>query len=166
MTVYTPILENGAGHSIYQMWLTAGSPLQSAEAGWTVDPGLNGDLMPHLFTYYTTNGYSQDGDNLGGYNPSVKGWVQSSATVFPGTRLVSSSLDHYVNRYDMLFMLWQGNWWFKLENEWVGYYRNRSQPGEQRRDVLASEMSGDGLGDEVQGATVLLAAGFNGGKHR
>ncbi|HWB11570.1 MAG TPA: hypothetical protein VG826_20230, partial [Pirellulales bacterium] len=44
--------------------------------------------------------------------------------------------------------------------------RNRSQPGEQRRDVLASEMSGDGLGDEVQGATVLLAAGFNGGKHR
>ncbi|HWB10920.1 MAG TPA: hypothetical protein VG826_16960, partial [Pirellulales bacterium] len=43
---------------------------------------------------------------------------------------------------------------------------NRSQPGEQRRDVLASEMSGDGLGDEVQGATVLLAAGFNGGKHR
>ncbi|HWB07865.1 MAG TPA: hypothetical protein VG826_01385, partial [Pirellulales bacterium] len=45
-------------------------------------------------------------------------------------------------------------------------HRNRSQPGEQRRDVLASEMSGDGLGDEVQGATVLLAAGFNGGKHR
>jgi hypothetical protein len=26
------------------------------------------------------------------------------------------------NRYDMLYMLWQGNWWFKIENEWVGYY--------------------------------------------
>jgi hypothetical protein len=27
-------------------------------------------------------------------------------------------------------------------------------------------MGSDGLGDEVQDATVLLAAGFNGGKHR
>lgn len=122
MTVYTPILENGAGHSIYQMWLTAGSPLQSAEAGWTVDQGLNGNLAPHLFTYFTTNGYTRDGDNLGGYNSLQKGWVQSSTTGFPGMQLVSSSIDHYVNRYDMLFMLWQGNWWFKIENEWLGYY--------------------------------------------
>jgi Neprosin len=122
MTVYTPILENAAGHSIYQMWLTAGSPVQSAEAGWTVDPGLNGDLTPHLFTYFTTNGYTQDGDNLGGYNRLAKGWVQSSATGFPGMQLASSSIGQYVNRYDMLYMLWQGNWWFKIESEWLGYY--------------------------------------------
>ena len=30
--------------------------LQSLEAGWTVDNSLNGDWIPHLFTYYTTNG--------------------------------------------------------------------------------------------------------------
>ena len=122
MTVYTPILENGAGHSIYQMWLTAGIPLQSAEAGWTVDPGLNGDLTPHLFTYFTTNDYAQDGDNLGGYNRLQKGWVQVSATGFPGMRLASSSIGHDVSRYDMQYMLWQSNWWFKLESEWLGYY--------------------------------------------
>jgi hypothetical protein len=122
LTVYTPILENGAGHSIYQNWLTAGSPTQSAEAGWTVDPGLNGNLTPHLFTYFTTNGYTQDGDNLGGYNRTVKGWVQISATGFPGMQLASSSIGQYVNRYDMLWLLWQGNWWFKVESEWLGYY--------------------------------------------
>jgi hypothetical protein len=122
MTVYTPTLENGEGHSIYQMWLTGGSPRQSVEAGWTVDRGLNGDLSPHLFTYFTTNNYTRDGDNLGGYNRLYKGWVQSSTTMFPGASLVTSRIDHQVNRYDMLFMLWQGNWWFKIENEWVGYY--------------------------------------------
>jgi hypothetical protein len=122
MTVYTPILENGEGHSIYQMWLIAGSPRQSVEVGWTVDPGLNGDLAPHLFTYFTTNDYTADGDNIGGYNRLQTGWVQSSATTFPGSSPATSSIDQQVNRYDMLFMLWQGNWWFKIENEWVGYY--------------------------------------------
>jgi hypothetical protein len=122
MTVYAPTLQNGQGHSIYQMWLTSGSPLQSVEAGWTVDRGLNGDLTPHLFTYFTINDYTQDGDNMGGYNRLHKGWVQSSATSFPGMSLAYSSIGHYVNRYDMLYMLWQGNWWFKIENEWVGYY--------------------------------------------
>ena len=122
MTVYTPILENSEGHSIYQMWLIGGSPRQSVEAGWTVDPGLNGDLTPHLFTYFTTNDYTADGDNIGGYNRLHTGWVQSSAATFPGSGLVTSRIDHQVNRYEMLFMLWQGNWWFKIENEWVGYY--------------------------------------------
>jgi hypothetical protein len=122
MTVYAPILENTEGHSIYQMWLIAGSPRQSVEASWTVDRGLNGDLIPHLFTYFTTNDYTADGDNIGGYNRLHIGWVQSSATTFPGSSLVTSIIDHQVNRYVMLFMLWQGNWWFKIENEWVGYY--------------------------------------------
>lgn len=104
------------------MWVQGGSPLQSVEGGWTIDRGLNGDLAPHLFTYFTTNGYAADGDNLGGYNRLVKGWVQISTTSFPGMNLVSSSLDHYVNRYDMKFLLFQSNWCFQIEDEWVGYY--------------------------------------------
>ena len=55
------------------------------EAGWQEFQDLTGDWVPHLFTYYTTNGYSDDGDNKGGYNRDVDGWVQYDDTIFPGT---------------------------------------------------------------------------------
>jgi Neprosin len=58
--------------------------LESLEAGWTVDALLNGDTTPHVFTYYTTNEYSQDADNLGGYYRTVTGWVQYDRNVYPG----------------------------------------------------------------------------------
>jgi len=60
-----------------QTWLmNDGLPeLQTVEAGWTVDGQLNGDTVAHIFTYFTTNGYYQDGNNLGGYN-AVKGGVK------------------------------------------------------------------------------------------
>jgi hypothetical protein len=122
MTSYAPILQNGQGHSIYQLWLLGGTPMQSVEVGWTVDHGLNGDLQPHLFTYYTTNGYAKDGDNLGGYNRLNTGWVQISPNVFPGSALTPSHIGQYVNRYTLLVMLWQSNWWLKIEDTWVGYY--------------------------------------------
>ena len=48
----------------------------SSEAGLTVDKNLNGDLSNHIFTFYTTNDYTEEGDNLGGYNRLQKGWVQ------------------------------------------------------------------------------------------
>jgi hypothetical protein len=64
---------------------------QSLEAGWTVDYGLNGDYEPHLFTYYTTNGYTQDGDDLGGYNQDVTGWVQLDPNIFPGALITGGS---------------------------------------------------------------------------
>src|ERR1051325_1723088 len=41
--------------------------LQTVEAGWQEFQDLTGDWVPHLFVYYTTNGYSSDGDNQGGY---------------------------------------------------------------------------------------------------
>lgn len=41
--------------------------MQTVEAGWIVYPDrFGGDYNPHLFTYYTTNGYGKEGDNIGG----------------------------------------------------------------------------------------------------
>jgi hypothetical protein len=124
MTIYTPTIQGGDDHSLYQLWLLSGTGdgTQSVEAGWIVDSGLNGDLDPHLFTFFTTNGWTENGDNLGGYNQQQAGWVQISDGVFPGAALATSRVGQQVNRYDMQFMLWQGSWWFKLENIWVGYY--------------------------------------------
>ena len=121
----------GDDHSILQFWLqNYDKPqLQSIEGGWTVDQDLNGDTQPHVFTYYTTNGYSQDGNNLGGYNRLYSGWVQYSNSVFPGIAI--SPVSTYGGaQYDisMKFQLYreptngQLNWWIAVQGVWMGYY--------------------------------------------
>jgi len=135
LNVWDPSINNPAGpgddHSILQTWLqNYDKPeLQSIEGGWTVDQNLNGDTQPHIFTYYTTNGYTQDGDNLGGYNRLQKGWVQYSNSVFPGIRINGIST-YGGTQYEvsMKFQLYreptngQLNWWVAVQGIWMGYY--------------------------------------------
>ena len=121
----------GDDHSILQFWLqNYDKPqLQSIEGGWTVDQNLNGDSSPHVFTYYTTNGYTADGNNQGGYNSQYSGWVQYSNSVFPGIRINGSST-YGGPQYDisMKFQLYreptngQLNWWIAVQGVWMGYY--------------------------------------------
>ncbi|MGA3341807.1 MAG: neprosin family prolyl endopeptidase [Methylocella sp.] len=129
LNVWDPSINNPAGpgddHSIMQTWLqNYDKPqLQSIEAGWTVDKNLNGDTIAHIFTYYTTNGYSADGNNLGGYNRLESGWKQYSASVFPGIRIngVSTPGGQQLD-VSIKYQLYQGNWWFAVQGIWMGYY--------------------------------------------
>jgi hypothetical protein len=122
---------NGSDHSIMQAWLQNYSTgvTQSLEGGWTVDQSLNGDTQPHVFTYYTTNGYKQDGDNEGGYNRLHKGWVQVDKNLFPGVRINSTStVGGPQYEISMKFQLYQEpnssnfNWWVAVQGIWMGYY--------------------------------------------
>jgi hypothetical protein len=141
LNVWDPAINNpdGAGddHSILQVWLQNSSApqLQSLEGGWTVDHSLNGDTQPHIFTYYTTNGYNQDGNNLGGYNTLYSGWVQYSSpsttgsVVFPGIRITGmSTWAGTQTDVSMKFQLYrepnngQLNWWIAVQGIWMGYY--------------------------------------------
>ncbi len=127
LNVWTPILEDsqGDGHSIMQTGMQNydNTQLQSLEAGWTVDHSLNGDLLPHIFTYYTTNGYTTDGDYLGGYNTDVDGWKQYDANVYPGALINGSSTPGGGQvGITIKYQLWQGNWWFQVQGIWLGYY--------------------------------------------
>ena len=129
--INTPSGGNGEDHSILQVWLqNYDKPaLQSLEGGLTVDQSLNGDTQPHVFTYYTTNGYAQDGDNEGGYNRLHKGWVQYSNSVFPGIRVNGTSA-FGGTQFDlgMKFQLYKEpnsndvNWWVSVQGIWMGYY--------------------------------------------
>jgi hypothetical protein len=121
----------GDDHSISQTWLqNYDKPqLQSIEAGLTVDVALNGDTDNHLFTYYTTNGYTADGNGLGGYNRLNSGWIQYHPSIFPGIRVNGSSAANGAQlELGIKFQLWQGNWWFGINNNesgpwiWIGYY--------------------------------------------
>jgi hypothetical protein len=102
------------------------SVLQTIEAGWQKAPpgtSINGDWYTHFFIYFNTNGYASQGDKIGGYNTTVEGFVQHSSTVTPGARLTSISRlgsSQYSATIDV--RLWQGNWWIRYGNEWVGYY--------------------------------------------
>jgi Neprosin len=96
---------------------------QTVEAGWQEFRDKYGDWIPHLFVFYTTNGYSKAGDNLGGYNQEVKGWVQYSRSVYPGA--ISNNVSTPGGQQWELFIkyqLYQGNWWLNVGGEWIGYY--------------------------------------------
>lgn len=122
----------GDDHSISQTWLLnyQKPKLQTLEGGLTVDHSLNGDASNHLFTYFTTNGYTADGDNIGGYNRLHKGWIQYNASIFPGIRINGSSVQGGGSQLEIgiKYQLYQGNWWFGFNNNesgpwiWLGYY--------------------------------------------
>ena len=122
----------GDDHSITQTWIQnyQKPKAQSVEAGLTVDKTLNGDTFNHLFSYFTTNGYTADGDNIGGYNRLHKGWVQVHASIFPGIRINGSSAQGATSQLEVgiKFQLYNGNWWLGFNNNesgpwiWLGYY--------------------------------------------
>ncbi len=127
-SVWDPAINDPAGpgddHSILQIWLqNYDKQTQSIEMGWTVDRNLNGDTIAHVFTYYTTNGYAKDGNNLGGYNRIYSGWVQYSPTVFPGIRINGASTQGGT-QLDISFkvQIYEGNVWIAVQNIWMGYY--------------------------------------------
>ena len=151
LSVWDPVINNPPGpgddHSLLQTWLLNydNPQAQSVEAGWTVDTLLNGDTLPHLFTFYTTNGYAAEGDNIGSYNQMYSGWKQISSSVYPG------ALIHGIStvggpQFDMSikYQLWHGNWWFAVHGHWIGYY-----PGTLYGGGLANYATWVGFGGEV-----------------
>src|SRR6202051_2889729 len=115
------------GHKIYPYLLRGmeivGPPQETVEGGWQVCQQLYNDWKAHLFVFYTTNGYSKKGDNIGGYNRDVLGWVQHSRTTFPGALIQPNSVTGGSQRVLFIkYRLWQGNWWFRVGNEWIGFY--------------------------------------------
>ncbi|KAF4627827.1 hypothetical protein G7Y89_g10333 [Cudoniella acicularis] len=96
-SLFNAYVENPGDFSLLQTAVTRSTTngLQTLEAGWINYP--NQVSQPHLFTYYTTNGYS-----AGGGWPSVDGGTQ----------------------YEMQlgYQLSGGNWWLWVINRWVGYY--------------------------------------------
>jgi hypothetical protein len=146
----------GDDHSISQTWLqNYDKPqLQSLEAGLTVDRGLNGDVANHLFTFYTTNGYTAEGDDLGGYNRLEAGWIQYHPTIYPGIRINGSSMPGPLQlELGIKYQLYEGNWWFAVNNReagpwiWIGYY-----PASLFAGGLGHHVDWVGFGGEVYSA--------------
>lgn len=125
INVWDPYVEWSNEFSLGQQWLTRGSGtgLQTLEVGVQEYRDLYGDWVPHLFIFYTTNGYTSSGDNIGGYNQDVDGWVQYSNQIYPeaviGPLSVVGGQQYEV---PLKVQLWEGNWWVRVNGIWMGYY--------------------------------------------
>lgn len=128
--IYDTYLESDYDFSLLQTAVTVGSAPQAdgssrgqtVEAGWMHYPYLvnNG---PFLFTYYTTNGYSQQGDNKGGYNSFQAGWVQVDKDIYPGIHFGPLSQRGGAQyEFTLQYQLFQGNWWLYVGDRFIGYY--------------------------------------------
>lgn len=125
LSAFDPYCENPDDFSLMQITVSNMDTgrLQTVEAGWQERKDSYGDWMPHLFTYYTTNGYTDDDDNVGGYNEDVDGWVQHDNSVHPGAISSPTSTrggEQYVMQ--IKYQLWRDNWWLMCNGRWLGYY--------------------------------------------
>jgi hypothetical protein len=123
-SLYKAYVANGGDFSLLQTAVTKSSTSkgsQTLEAGWINYP--NQVSQPHLFTFYTTNGYANQADNQGGWNQDVAGWVQTDSQIFPGTVFSPLSTDGG-DQYEIQiqYQLFQGNWWLFVLDRWIGYY--------------------------------------------
>lgn len=134
LSAWDPYTQSSNDFSLMQTGLAnnESGTLETAEGGWQVFQDLYGDWAAHLFVFYTTNGYSQEGDNIGGYNQDVDGWVQVDNTIFPGTTSSPTSTpggDQYIMQ--IKYQLFEGNWWFRCNGRWIGYYPGGLWEGNQ-----------------------------------
>ena len=126
LNVWAPECELPVDHSLSQFGIQNydNGKLQSLEAGWIVSRGQFGDALPHVFVYFTNDGYVGDqADGVRGYNRDVAGWVQYDENIFPGALI--GGLSQFGSTQDEItikFQLWEGNWWFQVQGIWLGYY--------------------------------------------
>jgi hypothetical protein len=121
LSCFDPYTQWSNEFSLLQILVRRGN--QTIEAGWQEFRDLYGDWVPHLFVYYTTNGYSEEGDNEGGYNRDVDGWIQYSDVIYPGAIFSPTSVRGGAQyMIQVKYQLYQGNWWFCCNGRWIGYY--------------------------------------------
>jgi hypothetical protein len=96
------------GHSLQELALQNSDQTSTVEVGWTVDPQLDGDSLPHLFVYHWVNGQESC------YNGC--GFVQVSGSVRPGMEVAPGVAATYAVLYS------GGNWWVYYNNQAVGYF--------------------------------------------
>lgn len=139
LSVNDPYTETSDDFSLMQIGLVNDEEgyVQSAEAGIQEMQDIYGDWVPHLFVYYTTNGYSNDDDNLGGYNQDVDGWVQHDSSVYPGATFTNVSTPGGPQfQIFIKYQFFEGNWWFRVGDLWLGYYPSGLYEG--NRSVFSS----------------------------
>lgn len=111
---------NGDGHSLAEMSVESADGNQIVEAGWTVDPILNGDSNPHLFVFRWINGIHQGYNLSGGFHAC--GPTNPSCTTAP-TVGVGQSVNGDVGTLKTFGIEYFSSvWWVSYNSQWLGFY--------------------------------------------
>ena len=142
LSLWDPWCQLSGDHSLTQCGLQNydNTQLQSLEAGCMCSQDQYRDDLLHLFIYYTTNGYTKDADNLGGYNRDFKGFVQLDRNIYPGIAMQAvdwPGFPAYELEITYNRSIVDGNWYFTVAGTVVGYYPSSlfgSTPGKTLAD--------------------------------
>jgi hypothetical protein len=107
-TVTQPALAAADSHSLAELAVESADGQQIVEIGYTVDRGLNGNALPHLFVYHWVNRTESC------YNGC--GFVQYDASLRPGAALTVGSVHQFAIEQ------FNGNWWVGDGTTWIGYF--------------------------------------------
>ncbi|KAH8647886.1 hypothetical protein BX600DRAFT_475973 [Xylariales sp. PMI_506] len=122
-SLFDAYVQNPGDFSLLQTAVTKSNTNggQTLEAGWINYP--NQVSAPHLFTYFTTDGYAGNADYIGGWNQDVAGWVQTDDEIYPGTVFVPDSvIGGSQTEMEIMYQLYEGNWWLYVLDRYIGYY--------------------------------------------
>ena len=149
-------------HSLVEMAGQSPDGSNIIEIGWTVDPSLNHDDLPHLFVFHWINSTPTC------YNAC--GYVQVSQTRFPGMPVtLTKTPQQYAFKFDGT------NWWVGYQGEWIGYFPGSLWSGQFTQlgftqwfgEVAASSeqpcsQMGNGAFGSGNGAAIVTAEKFGG----
>jgi hypothetical protein len=110
ITQEQPTINSFISHSVMQIYLVGTGNWHDLEFGWIVSDQINGDYLPHLFSYVDGIQASQ---GCGYYNGC--GFVQVSSTVKMGEAVSVGQTGNYKLSYS------NGNWDFYYNGVLVGY---------------------------------------------
>ena len=130
LNLWSPRVGPDGVFSLSQQWWFAGQGpnKQTVEGGWQVYPSLYGTENASLFVYWTADDYNRTGC----YNLDCPGFVQRTNKWILGAGFPNYSTPGGTQYgFTMLWELFQGNWWLKLNNDWVGYYPGSIYQGGQ-----------------------------------
>jgi hypothetical protein len=153
ISVWNPKVPAGGGgddHSLSQQWVTGGSGtgLQTAEAGWTRDPGFS-TKKPIFFTYFTADGYN----TTGCYNLTCGAFVQTDNSVaLGGVVSPCCSTPKVDDHFTQYWFLTGGKWWLNIDGTYIGYFPTSVYNGGQM-SKNATEVD---FGGEVNASAAAL----------
>jgi hypothetical protein len=127
INVWNPFVQNTVSeHSLSQIWVAnwynvATLGVETAEAGWTVNPLVFGDTKTRLFIYWTPDGYVH-----GCYDLMCAGFVQTNNSVMLGDYFNSGSISSIGGAQYDFQIAWEKNsstssWWLLFQGSWLGY---------------------------------------------
>lgn len=169
LNLWAPVLRSAdETQTISQIWIvgnSAGKQTQTLEVGWEIQPGAGWGNKPIIFIYSTQDGYLKTGC----HNLDCSDFVQTSTRAVLGAQPVAG-FSTAGGKQTMLGVEFQrntdGNWWLRLDGEWIGYYKAALYSGDLANGRVAyvsagCEVSTDsGVASPRMGSGQFAAAGY------